>query len=160
MMKSTNPHPPPSSVPRRRLGAALLLSAIACGPARSAAPAGVTIADPWLRMLTPAVPAGGYFELRNDSADAVELVGAASPDCATLSLHRSSEQNGMSSMHEVGPIAVPAGGTLLFAPGGYHLMCMRPSPAIKPGGRIPVTLRFDRGRGLDILFAVRGARGP
>jgi copper(I)-binding protein len=56
-------------------------------------------------------------------------------------------------------VDVGAGATLKFAPGGYHLMCMDPTPAIRPGNRVPVTLTFADGRRLMVSFPVRNAAG-
>jgi copper(I)-binding protein len=56
-------------------------------------------------------------------------------------------------------VSVPAHGTLTFAPGGYHLMCMKPSADMKPGQDVPVTLRFEDGATLTGQFKVYGARG-
>ena len=40
---------------------------------------------------------------------------------------------------------MPAAGTVEFEPGGYHLMCMKPKPAMKPGAHGPGDARI-RGR--------------
>jgi len=42
----------------------------------------------------------------------------------------------MSTMEDVSGVPVPAGGEIRFAPGGFHLMCMGPTAAVKPGGSI------------------------
>ena len=49
-------------------------------------------------------------------------------------------------------------GTLVFAPGGYHLMCMQPK-GLKPGDTAPVTLKFRDGSTADARFAIRNAAG-
>jgi copper(I)-binding protein len=54
---------------------------------------------------------------------------------------------------------VPAGGSIAFTPGSYHLMCMDPKAAMKPGGSVPVTLQFQDGGRLTANFAVRNAAG-
>ena len=65
----------------------------------------------------------------------------------------------MSSMQHVAEVDVPAGGTIKFAPGGYHLMCMDAKPVITPGGAVQVTLTFNDGSNLTVKFAVRNAAG-
>jgi copper(I)-binding protein len=89
----------------------------------------------------------------------VALASASSSACGMLMMHKSEEMNGMGSMQDVSSVAVPAGGTVKFAPGGYHLMCMNPTAAIKPGGSVSVTLNFSDGNKIDTLFAVRNAQG-
>ena len=56
-------------------------------------------------------------------------------------------------------VDIPAGGSVAFAPNGYHLMCMSPTPEMKPGASVPVTLLFQGGEKLTANFAVRNAAG-
>ena len=62
-------------------------------------------------------------------------------------------------MSEVRSVTVPAQGTITFAPGGYHLMCMHPTDAMSPGKSVTVTLMFANGANADALFAVKTATG-
>jgi copper(I)-binding protein len=138
----------------------LALSALApFALARAAPTAPVTVSDAWMRALPEKLPAGGYFTLHNGTAKTVTLSGAASPACGMLMLHQSDAMSGMARMNDVTQIDVAAGATLTFAPGGYHLMCMDPTEAVKPGGHIVVTLSFAGGARLQTVFAVRGANG-
>jgi len=131
------------------------------GAAATAPPASapLLVTEAWIRALPAGLPDGGYFTLKNPTAKTVTLTGAASPACGMLMLHRSETMSGMSSMSDVVSIDVPAGATVKFAPGGYHLMCMNPASAIKPGGRIKVELEFAGGATVPVEFAVRGANG-
>lgn len=121
--------------------------------------AGVTVSDGWFRALPAGLPAGGYFTLRNAGAETVTLTGASSPACGMLMLHKTDDMNGMSSMGDVANIPVAAGDTLKFAPGGYHLMCMNPTAAMKVGAKVMVTLEFAGGTKLSADFAVKDAKG-
>ena len=105
------------------------------------------------------IPSGGYFTLHNNGSMDVVLTGASTPACGSLMLHKSEMTGGMSSMHHVDEVAVPAGGSIAFAPGGYHLMCLNAGPAIEPGGKIEVTLTFKDGGKLTVPFEVRNAAG-
>lgn len=118
---------------------------------------GVTVTDAWIRALPAAVPSGGYFTLRNGTTKPVTLTTAQSPACGMMMLHKSSGMAGMTSMEDVSEVIVPAGGTVKFAPGGYHLMCMEAT--LKPGQHIPVTLNFRGGAKVTTMFAVRNAAG-
>jgi hypothetical protein len=119
----------------------------------------LTISDGWFRSLPGSLPAGGYFTLHNGGSAAATLTGASSPACGMLMLHKSESMNGMASMMDVPNVPVPAGGGVTFAPGGYHLMCMQPTAAMKPGASVPVTLQFADGSKLDASFAVKNAKG-
>lgn len=110
-----------------------------------------------MRLIIKSRPAAGYFTLHNDTGAAVTLTGAASPACGTLMLHQSENVNGVEKMLPVTSIAVPAHGTLTFAPGGYHLMCMSPSDGVAVGHKVPVTLKFANGTRTSADFPVQGA---
>lgn len=137
----------------------LILSAAIALIATPALAANVTIDNPWFRMLPGNLPAGGYFTLHNASQTSVTLTGASSPGCGMLMLHKSDTMNGMASMEDVTSVPVPAGGFVAFAPGGYHLMCMNPTPAMKVGARVPVTLQFADGSRVVSAFDVKNATG-
>ena len=131
---------------------------LAAAEAPSAASA-LTVHDSWFRALPGNVPAGGYFILSNSGKNKAVLTGAESPACGMMMMHRSSGNGGMASMQHVASLDVPAGGSVSFAPNGYHLMCMQPGVAMKPGGTVPVTLTFEDGAKLSTSFAVRNAAG-
>lgn len=131
--------------------AGLLLSA----QARAAA---VTVTDAWIRALPGHLPAAGYFVLHNAGSRELSLTGASSPACGMLMLHKSNSDNGMANMKDVDSVAIPAGGSVRFAPGGLHLMCMDPKP-LRRGTAVPVTLRFANGETVSVPFAVRNALG-
>ena len=125
--------------------------------AAAAAAPDATVRDAWMRAMPANIPAGGYFTLHNNSGAKLTLTGVSSPACGMLMLHRSEEAGGMSHMEDVSSVDVPAGGEIRFAPGGYHLMCMQPTSAMKPGARVKVTFEFAGGARLDADFAVRNA---
>jgi copper(I)-binding protein len=138
---------------RKWIAAALVLMPL---PALAAS---VTVSGAWIRALPAQLPAAGYFIAHNTGKSAIAITGAQAAACGTLMLHQSVRGNGMDRMEHVTRVAVPAGGTAAFAPGGYHLMCVNPKAAIRPGAQIPVTLRFSDGTNLTVPFAVRNARG-
>lgn len=115
--------------------------------------------DSWMRFITPSVPAAGYFTLSNGTAKPATLVGAASPDCGMLMLHRSFTEKGEERMVMVESLTIPPHGVVKFAPNGYHLMCTSPSKNLKPGYVVAVTLDFAGGATLTTRFPVRGAGG-
>lgn len=117
------------------------------------------VANGWIRLLPAGVPAAGYFELRNRSQAAAELVGASSPAFGHAMLHRSVEEKGRSTMRHVHDLEIPAGGEVVFAPGGYHVMLMNPTRDLKIGEKVPVTLEFAGGEKITAQFEARGPSG-
>jgi hypothetical protein len=75
-------------------------------------------------------------------------------------MHRTIERGGISTMRPVHEITIAPGKSVAFEPGGYHLMLMRPKHPLRPGGRLPVRLRFGDGSKLTTEFLVKspGAR--
>lgn len=137
----------------------VMVAAAALAAVTGARAGELSISDAWFRALPAGLPAGGYFSLHNAGPVPVELVAAESAACGTLMLHQSTNEGGMSRMQDVKSITVPAGGTVAFAPGGYHLMCVNPGAAMAPGGRVPVSLVFADKSELQADFVVKGASG-
>ena len=117
------------------------------------------VSNGWFRALPRNLPAGGYFDLENTGRWMIRLTGAASPACGMLLLHKSEETGGVGRMEDVGEVDIPAHGTIRFTPGGYHLMCMDPTAAMKPASSVPVTLKFSDTTTATATFVVRNARG-
>jgi periplasmic copper chaperone A len=136
-----------------------LAGALAADPAEPSE-RGLLIGDPWMRFIMPSRPAAGYFTLTNATSAPRTLVGAASPACGALMLHQTVHEGGVDKMAMVNDVSIPAHGSVSFAPGGYHLMCMSPLPQIVPGHSVVVTLRFADGGEISAGFPVRGAADP
>jgi copper(I)-binding protein len=111
----------------------------------------------YMQTIIPSVPVAGYFTLENKGEVDRELVGASSPGCGSVMLHKSEEVNGVASMRHVDSVPVPAHKSITFAPGGFHLMCMSPTASLTPGSTVPVTLSFKNGGTLTSDFSVRAA---
>jgi copper(I)-binding protein len=108
-----------------------------------------------MRFLLPSLPASGYLVLQNNGDTAETLTGASSPACGSLMLHESEDNSGMAMMMMVPSVPIPAHGSVTFAPGGYHLMCM--APKMKIGAKVPVTLTLQPGGALTYLAPVYSA---
>ena len=118
---------------------------------------GASVSNGWFRKLPADLPAAGYFTLHNSGNKTISLSGASSPACGMLMLHNSENMGGMMHMDDVSGVDVAPAATVDFAPGGYHLMCMKPALAL--GAKVPVTLRFLDGTKLQTEFVVRDANG-
>jgi copper(I)-binding protein len=139
-------------------GPVLLLGMLlAAGACASEGAGGVAVTHAWVRWLPGDLPAGGYATIENHGAHEVRLTGADSPDYAMVMLHRSVSENGMEHMQAADAIDVPAHASAALAPGGYHLMLMRPRHAVAPGDTVRVRLHFADGSAIDSAFAVRPA---
>ena len=135
-------------------GIVALASLSACQPAET------TVDGAWVRL--PAVagqPGAAYFKIRGGKADT--LVAVSAPFALRTEMHESMKgDHGMMSMAPAKDIAVPAGGTLTFAPGGKHVMLFSVGPNVKPGDTVPVTLSFASGKKIEAPAKVVGAGDP
>lgn len=138
--------------------AAVALGAILLFPNASFA-ASVTVEHPWMRLIIKSRPAAGYFTLHNDADSPAELVSASSSGCGSVMLHQTKEVDGVEKMLPVENVEVPAHGTVSFAPGGYHLMCMQPQNSMVIGQQVPVSLKFADGKTVTADFPVKGPGG-
>ena len=143
-----------------------LTAAAAISLARSAelAAAGdLAVTQAWARATPPGAEIGAaYVTIANQGGSDDRLIGAASPAASTVTLHATSEENGVATMRPVVRPAIPAGGALEMAPGGTHLMLVGLSGPLKEGESIPVTLRFERAGELtfDVPVTAIGASAP
>jgi copper(I)-binding protein len=129
-----------SGVARIGLLAALLLAA-GCHD-KHAAP-GVTRA--WVRL--PAVagqPGAAYFTVEGGRA-ATRLTRIESALVLHIEMHESISGMGMATMKPLAGVDVPAGASVVFAPGGRHAMLFGIEAAVKPGTAIPLRFGFADG---------------
>jgi periplasmic copper chaperone A len=132
---------------RKGLIFAALLALAGCGP-REEAPAA-----PWVSLpAAPGRPGAGYFDVAVP-ADKGALVAVSSPRAARIEMHETMTSGTMSSMRPLARV-VPENGRILFDPGGRHLMLFDMDQALKPGDRVALTLRFERGGGDTIAAEV------
>jgi copper(I)-binding protein len=110
-----------------RCSAAIAAAALAaagtlagCGSPATAAPARISVAEPYIPL--PAAPgmAAGYLTVHNTGGTTDQLLKVTSPDADDVTMHRSTA----SSMEPVDSLPVPAHGVLSFARGGNHIMIM------------------------------------
>jgi len=120
---------------------------------------GLEVSDAYMQTTIPSRPAAGYFTLKNNGDVDRVLVGASSPGCESIMMHKSESVGGMEKMLMVDNVPVPAHQSVAFAPGGFHLMCMSPAESMKPGSSVPVTLTFEGCISLTSDFPVRSAGG-
>jgi len=138
---------------RRLAGFTLLCLASLSAQAQECMP---RIESGWIRQPPMAMPMmAGFAEVANPCGAPVSIVGAGSPAFASVELHETRQVDGVSRMRHVESLPVPARGKVALAPGGLHLMLMRPNAEIEAGQRIAIDLELSDGRKLRGEFEVR-----
>ncbi len=134
----------------------LLVSLVAagCGDDDEADGDGGPVAvEVWARPTAPgAETAAFYFELGNDGSAPDRLIGAESPACTSTMLHRSSMADGVMSMQPAtdDELTVAPAGTVMFEPGGLHVMCMGLLDPLVEGESVPLVLTFETAGSLTL----------
>ncbi len=140
------------------LAIALLLSGSVAASAADTRAGDLVISQPWSRA-TPggAKVAGGYLTIENKGAAADRLIGGSADIAGKFEIHEMAMDNGVMKMRALDKgIAIDAGKTVKFAPGGYHLMLEDLKGPLKQGDKVPVTLQFEKAGKVSISLDVQG----
>lgn len=105
--------------------------------------------DGWIPPAPPtAQMSAGYGTFRNTGETELTVTGASSPAFGSVEMHETTLVGDTSRMRQLGAVAVPAKSEVSFAPGGKHLMLMRPSGT---GAAAP---------SVTVAFTVAGCESP
>ena len=143
----------------------VVLAAICGGPAsaQQVKSGDLMLDNAWTRA-TPggAKIAGGYITIENKGAAADKLIGGSSPAAGKVEVHEMAMDNGVMKMRPVKDgLPIPAGQSVKLAPGGYHIMLMELKAPLKKGGKVPITLNFEKAGAVNVTLDVQdiGATG-
>ncbi|MFT6102321.1 MAG: copper(I)-binding protein [Candidatus Endobugula sp.] len=85
-----------------------------------------------------------YFTIHNKGDKSIRLVTIKGAISKRIEIHEHTMSKGLMKMQEVeGGVELPAGETIAFQPGGYHIMIMDLNQDIKEADVIDLTLKFD-----------------
>ena len=114
------------------------------------------ISRPWARATPPSAPAGGGFlKITNTGSTPDRLVSASSPAAELVQVHEMKMDGNVMRMRAVeNGLEIPAGGSVMLAPGGFHLMMTGLKAPLKQGTSVPVTLVFEKAGKVDVELAV------
>lgn len=114
------------------------------------------IVDGWLRSPPMPMPMlAGFARVVNPCAAEVVVTGADSDAFASVELHETRVEDGVSRMRAVTAMPVPAAGETVLRPGGLHLMLMRPVAPLAEGDVAEVGFVLADGRRISAEFEVR-----
>jgi periplasmic copper chaperone A len=135
-------------------GALALIGAapLACG---DPAP-GLSVAHAWARATPPGIGVGAaYFEITN-TGEADELLAISTPVAQRVEMHATTMQGGLMQMRQVLKVAVPARGTLRFAPSGLHAMLLGLKQPLAAGQQVPLRLTLKQAGAIEVQATVLG----
>ena len=149
----------------RTFALALVAATLLAAPAfaHSVTLGSLELTDLWTRATPPGAPtAAGYLTITNKGSEADTLIAASSPEAANAGLHTMEMKDGVMTMRPVdGGIEIPAGGSVTLAPDGFHIMFVTLKEPLKEGGKLPVTLTFEKAGTVDTFLHIMaiGATG-
>lgn len=124
----------------------------------------LSIERPWTRATAPGAPAaGGFLTITNEGAEGDRLLGGSTRRAERLEIHQVAMDGDVMRMRPLPDgLTIPAGETVVLAPGGYHIMLMGLKEPFTEGGSVEITLEFERAGRVDLTMPVGaiGANGP
>jgi copper(I)-binding protein len=142
--------------PAAALFAAVALAAACSSGSGSPSTGALTIGGAWARPAAMGQTGAAYLVISAPAGAADALLSASSPDAASVEIHRSSmSSDGMMGMSPVDRVEIPAGGSVTFAPGGYHLMLMGLTRPLDVGGKLELHLVFEKAGSVVVQAEVR-----
>ena len=114
--------------------------------AQAAAPtADVQVTNAYIRTMPPGrTTTAGFLTIANNSDQSCELTGAMSTLSNRIEFHEHQHMQGMMKMRPVATVVVPAGETVVFAPGALHIMLFNIDTELKAGEVTQMELITDQ----------------
>ena len=108
---------------------------------------GILLTEGWLRTApAAAATSGGYITIENLSTSDDTLVKISTKAAEATELHQTIKADNGTMLMQALPdgLVVPAGTTIAFAPGGLHLMLIKPTRVLEPCDTIEIIFSFEK----------------
>lgn len=121
---------------------------------------GVQITHPWIALAPASAPtAAGYMRITNTGSAPDRLIGVESGLAAMAMMHESrTDAAGIATMAHLEAVEIAPGETVVFAPGGKHVMFMGLHAPLTDSTMEPGTLIFEHAGRVAVEFSVEAAR--
>lgn len=149
---------------------ALALGAAACGDDSSngstSGGTAPTVTNAWARTSAAAQTTGAAYLDITGGSSADKLMSASAPTdvAAKTEMHETAmahstgmSGSGMMEMKPVSSVSIPAGKTVKFEPGGYHVMLVDLAKPLTAGQKFTLTLTFEKAGKVDVPVEVRAS---
>jgi periplasmic copper chaperone A len=134
----------------------LTLTTLALVAACSSSAGSLKTADAWARPGSSGAETAAYLTITNSGSAADSLLSASSPSAASVELHETSmDTSGMTGMHPIDKVEIPAGGSVTLEPGGKHLMVMGLTKDLAVGDALEVDLVFQNAGTVKVQAEVK-----
>ena len=113
----------------------------------------VEVSNAWVRSTVQGQKGTGAF-MNITAKDGAKLVGVSSPVAGVAEVHEMKMEGDIMKMRALPALDLPAGQTVQFKPGGYHLMLMDLKQPLSKGSTVPLTLRLQDAQGIETRLEV------
>ena len=116
----------------------------------------ITVESAWSPPTPGLTPvAAGYMTLTNTGTTDDQLISVSARIAKRVELHKTIIDGDRASMQKQESVALPAGATVSFEPGGLHIMFMGLEKPLQEGEHYTLTLQFEQAGSIDIDVTVR-----
>lgn len=106
---------------------------------------------------SPAATGGAvYFEIRNAGDSADRLVSLSTEAAASASIHETVTEGDVAKMNMVEAVDIPPRASIMFKPGGLHVMLMGLKSPLKKGGNFLLEFTFQHAGKIAVTVPVGG----
>ena len=113
----------------------------------------------WARPSPQGAPASAFYMIiDNDTERQDVLLHVRSDVCDAVEIHRTSiDEEGVMRMAPVpaGQLVIPAGESMILAPGGLHVMCVGLAEPLLEGQEVLLTLDFEVAGSIAVSAGIR-----
>jgi copper(I)-binding protein len=132
------------------LSALVTLAIVAAAPSSSGA---ISVSGAYSR---PAADFGAVFlTIVNTGQSDDTLDGARSDVAGSTEIHETYQVDGGDAMRHVPSLAIPAGQTVTFKSGGYHVMLIGLKQGLRVGDKFTIGLHFAKAGWVDVPVVVK-----
>jgi periplasmic copper chaperone A len=139
-------------------GLVVLVLAPPLASAEQAETGSITVDKAWSRATAQGADIGvGYLTIKNNGDTPDRLVSVSAAVAEKVEMHQTQMVDGTMQMRPVPDgIPIPAKGTVMLEPAGYHLMLMGLKAPLQKGSTFGASLAFEQAGTVDVTFHVEG----
>lgn len=114
------------------------------------------IETPWVALAPPAATVNAaYMKLYNPQMQPQKIVNVNSDCCAMTMLHQMRREGDKMHMEHVDYLLVPAQSEVNLAPGGLHIMLMKPKKELQLYSKVTIVFTFADASEQNIVLDVK-----